>query len=405
MTDDPRSTPHATSAERPAAPAAAASAARARRPRLLVVGPLPPPRGGVQLTVEMLVNSSLARDYEIRVVNTSKGVLRWAVEKRTWRTVPFFFRDVFRLGAALPSFRPDVVIVHAAPSVSFLRDWVLMALARLACPRVICHYHGTLHTRFPSARTRWGRFAGRALMAVARRVVAVGPGYSRDFGAAWRREVAWSPNVTDVALFDDVRRAAGGAEAPWLAPGERGVLFMGRLSRPKGIWDLFDAMPAVLARHPEARFLLCGVAENDAQEPVLREEVRRRGLAERVTFLGSREGREKVRVWLSASVFVAPSWTEAFPLVVPEAMAAGVPMVVAAVGAIPDYVKDGEDGFLVPPRDPAALADRVNRLLDDEPLRRRMAEHVRGRAPREFAIEIGAAHVRAVLEDVLARRR
>ena len=387
-------------AEAPA-PAAAVPAPGARRPRLLIVGPLPPPLGGVQLMVEMLANSSLGRDYEIRCVNTSKGVLRWAVERRTWRTLPFFLRDFFRLLGALPGFRPDVVIVHAAPSVSFLRDWVFMALARLWGRRVVCHYHGTLHTRFPSARTRWGRWAGRLLMRAAHRVIVVGPGYSQAFRAAWQRDdVAWAPNVADVALFRDVAREAAG---PWLEPGERGVLFMGRLSRPKGLWDLFDAIPAVLARHPEARFLLCGVAENDLQEPVVREEVRRRGFAERVTFLGSLEGREKARVWVSASVFVAPSWTEAFPLVVPEAMAAGVPMVVAEVGAIPDYVKDGEDGFLIQPRDPDALADRINRLLDDEPLRRRIADHVRARAPLEFDIEVGAARVREVLDDVLAR--
>ncbi len=374
----------------------------ARRPRLLVVGPLPPPLGGVQLTVDMLIHSSLARDYEIRCVNTSKGVLRWAVERRTWRTVPWFFRDVFALIGALVSFRPQIAIVHASGTVSFLRDWVLMALVRLTGAPVVCHYHGTLHVRFPSAETEWGRRIGRALMRVAERIIVVGPGYARAFSAAWRREVDWSPNLADVALF---REVAGETAFPWLAPGERGVLFMGRLSRPKGIYDLFDAIPAILARHPEARILLCGVAENDRQEPVLRAEVERRGVEERVTFLGSREGREKVRVWASATVFVAPSWTEAFPLVVPEAMAAGVPMVVADVGAIPDYVTDGEDGFLIPPRDPAALADRVNRLLDDEPLRRRIAERVRARAPLEIDIEVGAAHVRAVLAAALAPRR
>ena len=399
----PRGAPAPPEPAAPAAPAASAGTDRRPRPRVLMVGPLPPPLGGVQLIVEMLVNSSLGRDYDLRVVNTSKGVLRWAVEKRTWRTAPYFFRDFLHLLVALARFQPQVVMVQAAPSVSFLRDWVFMALARLWGRRVVCHYHGTLHARFPSAETRWGRFAGRFLMSAAHRVIVVGPTYRERFAAAWKRDdVAWAPNVTDVALFRDVAREA---DAPWLTPGERGVLFMGRLSRPKGIWDLFDAIPAVLARHPEARFLLCGVAENEAQEPVLREEVRRRGLDQRVTFLGSLEGREKARVWVSSAVFVAPSWTEAFPLVVPEAMAAGVPMVVTSVGATPDYVKDGEDGFLIPPHDPAALADRINRLLDDEPLRRRIADHVRARAPLEFAIEVGAARVREVIEQVLATGR
>jgi Glycosyltransferase len=98
---------------------------------------------------------------------------------------------------------------------------------------------------------------------------------------------------------------------------------------------------------------------------------------------------------------VSPSRAEAFPLVIPETMAAGVPMVVTAVGAIPDFVKDGEDGFLVPPRDPAALAAAVNRLLDDEPLRRRMAEHVLQRARDEFDVEMCAARVRETIASLL----
>jgi glycosyltransferase involved in cell wall biosynthesis len=370
---------------------------------VLVVGPLPPPLGGVQLMVEMLVGSSLARDYEIRVVNTSKGLLRWAVERRTWRTVPYLIRDLFALAVALTAFRPDVVVVHAAGGVSITRDWVFMLMARLWGRRVVCHYHGTLHTKFPSAQTPFGRFAGRFMMASAHRVIALGPTYRDRFNEIWRRrDVTWSPNLVDVAAYREVARDA---TSPWLAAGERGVLFMGRLSRPKGILDLFDAIPAVLARHPEARFLLCGVAENDSQEPVLRAEVARRGFAERVTFLGSLEGREKLRVWVTSSVFVSPTWTEAFPLVVPEAMAAGVPLVISAVGAIPDFVRDGEDGFLVPPHDPAAVALGINRLLDDEALRSRMAAHVRERARADFDIEVGAAHVREVLEDVLAAGR
>lgn len=348
---------------------------------------------------QMLIRSSLAGAFEIHVVNTSKGVLRWAVEKRTWRTPFYFVRDLWNLVAGLARVRPRVVYVHAAPSLSFLRDWTFMAVARLAGGKVVCHYHGTLHTSFPSVRTRWGRFAGRWLMRIAHRVIVVGPTYRDRMSEAWHRGgVTWAPNVTDVDLF---RSVAPQEHASWLAPGERAVLFVGRLSAPKGIRDLFDAIPRVLERHPEARFVLMGVAETAAGEPAMRAEVARRGVAGRVTFLGSLEGRDKARVYVTSTLLVVPSWTEAFPLVIPEAMAAGLPMVTTAVGAIPDFVHEGEDGLLVPPHDPAALADRINRLLDDEPLRSRMAERVRARAPQEFAIEVGARRVGEVLREVL----
>jgi glycosyltransferase involved in cell wall biosynthesis len=157
----------------------------------------------------------------------------------------------------------------------------------------------------------------------------------------------------------------------------------------------------VIERHPEVRFVLVGVAESDAMEPVLRAEVGRRRIAPRVTFLGSLEGRNKAAAFVTSQMIVVPSWTEAFPLVIPEAMAAGLPVIAAAVGAIPDFVNDGEDGFLVAPKASPELADRICRLLDDEGLRRRMSERVRARAPREFAIEVGCAKVSEVIRDVL----
>jgi glycosyltransferase involved in cell wall biosynthesis len=274
-----------------------------------------------------------------------------------------------------------------------------MVTARLAGAKVICHYHGTLHARFPSGETRIGRSVGRVLMSAAHRVIVLGPTYQREMGKAWKRDdLAWAPNMADIALF---RNLSADTPAPWLAPGDRAVLFVGRLSAPKGIYDLFDAIPRVVERHPEARFVLVGVAERETMEPVVRAEAERRGIGTRVTFLGSLEGRDKAAAFVTSKMIVVPSWTEAFPLVIPEAMAAGLPVIATAVGAIPDFVKEGEDGFLVAARNPPELANRICRLLENEGLRRQISERVRERAPREFAIEIGCAQVAEIAKDVL----
>jgi glycosyltransferase involved in cell wall biosynthesis len=295
--------------------------------------------------------------------------------------------------------RPDAVLVHAAAGLSFLRDWVFMMTARLAGAKVICHYHGTLHTRFPSCETRSGRAVGRLLMSAAHRVIVLGPTYRREMGKAWKRDdLDWAPNMADVALF---RNISAGTRAPWLARGDRAVLFVGRLSAPKGVYDLLDAIPRVIERHPEVRFVLVGVAESDAMEPVIRAEAGRRGITPRITFLGSLEGSSKAAAFVTSQMIVVPSWTEAFPLVIPEAMAAGLPIIATAVGAIPDFVNDGEDGFLVAPGKSPELADRICRLLDDEGLRLRISERVRARAPREFAIEVGCGKVTDVIKDVV----
>jgi glycosyltransferase involved in cell wall biosynthesis len=300
---------------------------------------------------------------------------------------------------ALIRVRPAAALVHAAAGKSFLRDWALMLAVRLAGAKVVCHYHGPLDARFPSVETRRGRAIARLLMSVAHRVIVLGPTYRREMGKAWKRDdLIWAPNMADIALL---RSPSADAPAPWLAPGERAVLVVGRLSAPKGIYDLFDAIPAILGRHPEARFVLVGVAESDAMEPVVRAEAERRGIAARVTFLGSLEGRDKAAAYAASQMIVVPSWGEGFPLVIPEAMAAGLPVIASAVGAIPDFVEDGEDGFLIAPRAPLELAERVCRLLGDGEMRLRISQRVRQRAPREFAIEIGCARVAQAITETL----
>lgn len=347
--------------------------------------------------MDMQLRSSLAREFELHVVDTSKHKLRWAVASPSWSMPLYFMRDFWRLIRTLARVRPDAALIHASSSLSFLRDWVFMVAARVAGAKVICHYHGAAHARFPSCTTRSGRAIGRLLMKAAQRVIVLGPSFQRAMGEAWKRnDLVWVPNMADVALFRD---PSAHTPAPWLAPGERAVLFVGRLSAPKGLYDLFDAIPRVIERHPEARFVLVGVAENDAREGVIRAEAARRGIAPRVTFLGSLEGRDKAAAFVTSQMIVVPSWTEGFPLVIPEAMAAGLPIVASAVGAIPDFVEDGKDGFLVAPRNPPQLAERICRLLDEEGLRRRISERVRERAPREFTIELACGKVAEAIKD------
>lgn len=386
--------PGVGSPERPApVPAILAS-----RPRVLIVGPLPPPLGGVQLMIEMQLRSCLAREFQLSVTDTSKRQLRWAVETPSWRTPGYFFRDLVRLVRDLIRIRPRAVIVHASSGRSFLRDWVFMITARIFRAKVICHYHGSLHTNFPSCETSRGRLIGRALMRAAHRVIVLGPTYQREMAAAWRREdIEWVANVADTDLFSVAEREP----SPWLTADQLGVLFVGRLSEPKGIWDLLDAMPLVISRVPRVRFMLVGVAEDLAKEVKLRDEVKKRNLSQNVVFLGSLEGNEKARAYVSASLIVVPSWTEGFPLVIPEAMAAGLPIIATAVGAIPDFVADGQDGFLVPPRNPTVLAERIIQLAEDADRRSKISARVKTRSEKEFAMDIGFGRVARIVGDVL----
>jgi glycosyltransferase involved in cell wall biosynthesis len=126
-----------------------------------------------------------------------------------------------------------------------------------------------------------------------------------------------------------------------------------------------------------------------------------------VEVIGWHKHDELAEICTRADICVAPSlWAEPFGMVAVEAMACGRPIVASRVGGLADSVVDGETGFLVPPDDPAALADKLRVLLDDYELRLEMGRRGRARVEEKFHWpRIVEKHVPPVLEEVLAKHR
>ena len=154
------------------------------------------------------------------------------------------------------------------------------------------------------------------------------------------------------------------------------------LRAPKGVQYMIRALPAVLAAHPNTYYLVVG---SGSHRDALIEEVNRAGVSERVIFAGMR--RDVPRLMAASDVFVLPTLTEALPTVLAEAMAAKLPIVASRVGGIPEMVTDGQNGVLLEPEDPAALASACIQLLNSPD--RRVAMGVEGRriVNQKFSIE------------------
>lgn len=169
-----------------------------------------------------------------------------------------------------------------------------------------------------------------------------------------------------------------------------------RLQPEKGVANFLKAAARVAPRVPETHFIVAG-------DGPLREEletlVRRLGLERNVHFLGFRSDARSLTGLLD--VLAVPSLTEGAPLVVLEAMGAGVPVVASAVGGIPDQIRHGREGLLVPPGDPVALSDALLELLQDPNLVRRMGEVGRRRAATEFGHATMVGRIEEVYRDVL----
>lgn len=173
------------------------------------------------------------------------------------------------------------------------------------------------------------------------------------------------------------------------------LLFVGKLRYYKGLNYLIDAM-----RDVDATLWVVG---SGPMEAAWREQARRAAWGRRIVFCGEVEEEWLPAYYRAADVFVLPASerSEAFGTVQIEAMAAGRPIVCTELGTGTSYVnQDGVTGFVVPPKDPAALAAAINRLLSDEPLRRQMGEAGRARASAEFAEDAMVERVIAVYQSL-----
>jgi D-inositol-3-phosphate glycosyltransferase len=194
-----------------------------------------------------------------------------------------------------------------------------------------------------------------------------------------------------------------------LNPEERIVLHVGRMVPRKGVDNLIEGFARLTHGHGvSARLVIVG-GETDDPDPEATPEIGRlrqlaaaEGVTDRVTFTG-RRGRQALKYYYSAAdVFVTTPWYEPFGITPVEAMACGAPVIGSNVGGIKYTVRDGRTGFLVPPRDPEALGERLAQLLTRPKLAARFSRESIHRVNQHFTWQQVACQIAAVYDEVLA---
>ncbi|MBV8260345.1 MAG: glycosyltransferase family 1 protein [Paraburkholderia sp.] len=209
----------------------------------------------------------------------------------------------------------------------------------------------------------------------------------------------------DPGEFSPVDRLQARRRVGWPAD-EFCVLQLGRLVERKGIDNVVRGVAELRARHGvKARLYVVGGDADTPNEIATPEIARLRGIARQcgiephVTFVGRRERSQLRDFYSAADVFVTTPWYEPFGITPVEAMACATPVIGADVGGIRHTVRHGETGWLVPPRDPQALAERLLAIHADPALARAMGEAGRARVEAHFTWrQIGLE-----LEDVYAQ--
>jgi len=209
-------------------------------------------------------------------------------------------------------------------------------------------------------------------------------------------------NGVDVSRFDAPPDSNQIHQQLGLAPGERMVTVVSRITPLKGLEQFIDAASLLAPWFPSARFVIAGDASANGREYLVALKQRAEHLGRRVLFIGHRF--DVPAVLGSAAVSVMPSLNEALSNVLLESMAAGAPIVATRVGGTPEAIADGDTGLLVPANDPKTLSEAIARLLMDPDLAAALGRAARRTAESSFSLSRMVAATEQLYRDLLAQK-
>jgi glycosyltransferase involved in cell wall biosynthesis len=376
--------------------------AETRRLTVLVVGPVPPPFGGIARYVQDLLESELGARHRLVHFNTSfsarirshavnPGHRRYRADAPTGlakygylfsgglgqglRTLLAGLWSVPRFAGCVLRSSPDVVHIFANMHWGFWRAGAMVLIARLLGCRIAFHPLGAIDQFYPGSGAV-GRWLISFLLNRADVILVQSPGLAGIVSEYTDRAVRGIFNGIDLTPF------SGNGSARERDDLEEGPMFLsvGDLGHNKGTWDIIEAASMIAPDHPNAKWVFVGRGDFDD----LRARARTAGIEGQVEFRGAVSDEEKINAYLEAAIFLLPSYGEGQPLSILEAMAAGLPVISTPVGSIAEVIEQETNGLLIPPGDRGALAAAMGRLASDTDLRQRMGQANRERARSRF---------------------
>lgn len=358
------------------------------KPRILFVLHLPPPVHGAAVVGKCIHDSErVNRAFDCHYVNLTTARSLEDIGKGGLKKLMAFARKLLEIRRAIKSTKPEAVYV--TPNTAggpFYKDFVVVQLCKWWSGRkVILHFHNkgvsTRQEHWLDDRL-YRRFFHNA------EVILLGKPLFEDVKRYVKEEqVHYCPNGIPDSSYVYAERAH---EVPC-------ILWLTNIMLTKGLMEYLDALAMLKEQGVGFQADFVGGATAEMSEEQFRLALRERGLEDCTQYAGRKYGEEKERFFNGADIFVLPSYTEAFPLTILEAMQHGLPIVATNVGGISTAVENGINGILIGGDKPVMsldyrpdaqeLADALQKLLTNQALRQQMGMAGREKFEREFTQE------------------
>ncbi len=381
------------------------------KPKVLFIGPYPPPYAGPEMGMKLFLDSSLKDEFQIFFLNTNVRKSNATKGRVNFTLFLAFFRFVFSLLYMIIRYRPALAYYPVtATQIGWIgRDIWCLVICRLLRVKCVIHLRGS-HFRLnyeqfhPLVRrlVRWSCKTVSAAIVQAECLRDQFEGLTPDE----RIKVLYQ--AIDTSEYDN----------PDLDDYQRGkILFLGHLTKAKGYIDILRCMESVVANCSEAHFYFAGTifkgepnvffneytgAPLVYEDPyIMREEIQSGPLNEHYHELGMISGDELINHLRSADILALPSYSEGFSRAILEAMSLGKPIIFTPVGAHAEIMKHKVNGLMSEPGDIGQLFENIKRLLQNQNMRRWIAEHNYRYTREMFDITVVAKELSDIINECL----
>jgi len=351
-----------------------------------MIGPFPiyNIKGGISSVISDYLSSDIKNEFYIIYISTSIG-------KNIFIKITALFISIFKLLYNLTFKEIDIIHIHSGSWRSFYRKIIYIFISKLYRKKIILHIHGGEFNLFYN-RNSTNKYLITTTLNNVDMIITTSSRSSIDI-----KKKTKNKNIK--ILFNPINTIKFSCQSKNInkSKATNNVIYLGKLSSKKGIFDLLKAIPLVINKRFSAKFIVCGDGSLEECRRICEE----KGISHSVEICGWVSGQEKIKLICNADIFVLPSYHECLPITIIEAMAAGLPIVSTSVGGIPDIIKDELNGYLVQPGDIESLANKIVILLENRELRNKMGELNVKKAKDIFDINIIAKKLCSLYRELL----
>lgn len=360
--------------------------------KILFVAPFPPPIHGAALRNQTIAESKLVnRLFILRTFAANQASDVNDIGRFSWRKILKTAKDIAELIGVLRSFRPDLVYFNISLfGFALYRDALYSTIFKLGRFKLLYHLR-TQGIQDQIEKSLFKRVLFKYLFYNVD-VICLSSKLSLDIAGVYQHKPFIVGNGIPVEHICN-QTSRKNAAIPK-------ILFLSNLNIKKGIDELLLAFQMLNKKKLPFEGIIVGRSFDYTEIEVI-QKCAKLGIKEKVNVVGPLYGKEKIKMLISADIFALPTYFEAFPGVVLEAMQFGLPVISSFEGAIPEIVQHGKTGLLIEKQNVQQLTDALELLINDQPLREKFGTSGKEHFFQNYTLEAFEENMTNVFNHVL----